>query len=103
MAKIDCFIPMIDVLNALGLDAVPDGCVHKVSSQIEIGVNVPQDEIDEHATEQDPELVPVDHSDLRDGLRAVVSGDLSMGRLLLLRAFDAGDSDMLRVIEEALR
>lgn len=106
MPAISGKIWMEDILDVLNLTAVPDGCRLSASDHVDFDdIDVSQSEIDDAASEVEPEQVELNHlavRDLRDGLRALFEGNLGLARPLLLRALD-DHPDAQRAVEELLR
>lgn len=104
MPTINARVNVGDIMEALDIVDLPDSCRLKGIDDFRMEVEVSQSEIDDNATVEDPEpeLVPVEAQDIREGLQAILVGDIAMGRTLLLRALEH-DADACRVIEEELR
>ena len=71
-------------------------------SSVTVDVRVRQDEIDDHASEPDPEYLSLDASDLRDAVRALADGDLTMAGIMFGRAL-RDDAEAAAAVEDELR
>ncbi|MDH4746662.1 hypothetical protein OMP43_21785 [Sphingomonas sp. CBMAI 2297] len=91
-----------DIMEVLGLAELPEGCPYRAVDDIGLNVSATQGEIDENASEPDPERIATNPRDLRDGLQAILVGDNHMASTLLARAFH-DDPEAARIVEEVLR
>lgn len=70
-------------------------------SSVTMDVMVRQDEIDENASEQEPEFFGPDAWQIRDAVAALFEGDLIMARTLFGRAL-AGDDAAAAAVEDEI-
>lgn len=91
-----------DIMELLDLPELPSGCRFSADGSLTLQVLVTQGEIDEHASEPEPERVFSNARDVREGLRAILVGDVRMASTLLVRAF-GDDVEAARAVEEELR
>jgi hypothetical protein len=90
-------------MEMLDIDELPSTCRFRPDQTVMLECTIEQSDIDDNATEIDPEMIEPDLTDLREGLEALRSGDIAMARILLDRAFDDRCTDTRKVIEAALR
>lgn len=92
-----------DIIDALNLRAVPDGCGYSATDRIDFDdITVDQEEIDAEASEPEDDYIPVDTQSIREGVRYALAGDWSMAAIMLNRGLD-GHYDAQRAVEEEFR
>lgn len=92
-----------DIVDALNLRAVPDGCSYTSGSRIDFDdIDVDQDEIDDAASEPEDDYLPVDTQSIREGIRYALAGDWSMAAIMLDRGL-CGHDDAQRAVAEEFR
>lgn len=92
-----------DILSALNLSTVPDGCSFTPGTRIDFDdIKVAQDDIDDEASPREPEQILVDTQSVREGIRYALAGDWSMAAIMLHRGLD-GHDDAQRAVEEEFR
>lgn len=101
MPKFDVEVRASALSEALGLAKLPD-CDFEPTDFVEIEVDISQDEIDDEASDVEPEMIEVKGRDLREALRSLLAGDYPMARIMLQRALE-GHEDAQRIVEEELR
>lgn len=107
MVTIYATIDVDDFLAEIGVvsrDDLPSNARATLANRrtISFDVEVEQGEIDENASEPDPEYLTLDAADLRDAVRALAAGDLTMAGIMFGRAL-RDDPEAANSVENVLR
>jgi hypothetical protein len=98
---VDGTVSVGDLLRALGLEAIPDGCELSLDDEVEIPVTADADELRYELTKDDgPETVPL-HL-LRDAVTALRDGNARLASVLFDSVFEGCLSPEMGVIEPLL-
>lgn len=103
MPSISGKVLLDDILDALNLRDVPDGCSYTPGSRVDFDdIDVDQVDVDDAASEPEDDYLPVDTQSIREGVRYALAGDWTMAAIMLNRGLD-GHDDAQRAVEEEFR